>query len=208
MEAHPDWFAATLADEILQHPRREQGVRRELDQLIEPLLEQKDFAGALGQIRLFKQREQMRIAARDLARLCGTDPGFTGGTGTNYRVRAIQPFDLFPQTAHLETVVLLEAAKKSRDSMHGQLMALCGQQVPGDTYRNLRIQPSYSGETFKHIFVPIWLLTYTFGAKTFQVVANGYTGVLAGQYPKSPWKIAFVVLMVLIVLGILIASQN
>jgi hypothetical protein len=39
------------------------------------------------------------------------------------------------------------------------------------------------------------------------VVANGYTGVLSGQYPKSGWKIAFVVLLVLIVLALLIATQ-
>jgi len=66
----------------------------------------------------------------------------------------------------------------------------------------------FKQKAFKHILVPIWLLTYTFGAKSFQVVANGYTGVLAGQYPKSPWKIAFVVLLALVALGILIASQN
>jgi hypothetical protein len=30
-----------------------------------------------------------------------------------------------------------------------------------------------------------WLLTYTYGAKPFQVIANGATGAIAGQYPKS-----------------------
>lgn len=134
-------------------------------------------------------------------------------------LRGVEPFptaDLVPyDTAFLSghvvehyQVVLVEAAKQSRESMHQQLMGICGQRVPGDTHRNLRIQPAYSGETFKHILVPVWLLTYTFGAKTFQVVANGYTGVLAGQYPKSFWKIAFVVLLAIIAIGILIASQN
>jgi hypothetical protein len=79
--------------------------------------------------------------------------------------------------------------------------------VPGDTHRNLRIDPDYSGQTFKHILVPIWLLSYTFGARTFQVVANGYTGALAGRYPKSPWKILFAVLAVLAVI-IIIALLN
>jgi len=88
------------------------------------------------------------------------------------------------------------------------LMALCGQQVPGDTYRNLRIDPAYSGQTFKHILVPVWLLTYTFGARTFQVVANGCTGIMAGRYPKSPWKIALVVLAVILVIALIVLSQN
>ncbi|MCX6551279.1 MAG: zinc ribbon domain-containing protein [Acidobacteria bacterium] len=104
-------------------------------------------------------------------------------------------------------VVLVDAAKQSRDAMHGKLMELCGQQVPGDTFRNLQIEPQYSGETFKHVLVPIWLLTYTFGKKTFQVVANGYTGVIAGRYPKSAWKIFFVVMAVLLVI-LLFALAN
>ena len=105
-------------------------------------------------------------------------------------------------------VVLVDAAKQSRDAMHEQLMTLCGQQVPGDTHRNLRIDPQYSGETFKHILVPIWLLTYTFGAKHFQVIANGYTGVIAGKYPKSFWKIFFVVMAVLLAILLFSVARN
>lgn len=46
--------------------------------------------------------------ARDLALLCGTAKGEAGPRG-NYRLTSVQPFDLFPQTAHVETVVALEA---------------------------------------------------------------------------------------------------
>jgi len=100
-------------------------------------------------------------------------------------------------------VVLLDAAKASRESMHGQLQALCSREVPGDTQRNLEIYPKYSAETFKHILVPVWLLTYTYGRKAWQVVANGFTGEIAGRYPKSPWKIAGAVLLALIVVLII-----
>ena len=79
--------------------------------------------------------------------------------------------------------------------------------MPGDTYRNLRIAPEYSGQTFKHVLVPVWLLAYTYGAKRFQVVVNGYTGAIAGQYPKSPWKILFLVLVVLVILLLVLYSQ-
>jgi len=37
--------------------------------------------------------------------------------------------------------------------MDATLRDLCAAQVPGDTYRNLRIEPDYSAETFKHILV-------------------------------------------------------
>jgi len=127
-----------------------------------------------------------------------------------FPTKELVPYDTAYLSGHVVEhyqVVLVDAAKQSRDQMHRQLLSICGSKVPGDTYRNLRIQPSYSSETFKHILVPVWLLTYTFGRKTFQVVANGYTGVLAGQYPKSGWKIFFLVLFILFVLFLLIASQ-
>ena len=91
-------------------------------------------------------------------------------------------------------VALDEAAQQSREAMDATLRDLCAAQVPGDTYRNLRIDPDYSGETFKHILVPVWVLAYTYGAKAFQVLANGYTGKIDGEYPKSIWKILFVAL--------------
>lgn len=47
--------------------------------------------------------------ARDLARLCTTS-GAGAAPGGPYRLSAIQPFDLFPQTAHVEAVALLELA--------------------------------------------------------------------------------------------------
>ena len=52
-------------------------------------------------------------------------------------------------------------------------------------------------------------MTYTVRRTSFQVVVNGDTGRMAGQYPKSPWKIALLVLLALIVLLIVIlANQN
>jgi hypothetical protein len=83
--------------------------------------------------------------------------------------------------------------------MKHKLYDMCAQQVPGDTHRNLEISPTFSGRTFKHVLVPVWLLTYNYGNKPWQVVVNGYTGRIAGHYPKSPWKIAGLVLLILIV---------
>ena len=57
--------------------------------------------------------------------------------------------------------------------------------MPGDTHRNLNVNSDYSGQTFKHILVPVWLLTYNYGPRTFQVVINGFTGAIAGQYPEE-----------------------
>ena len=95
-------------------------------------------------------------------------------------------------------VVLLDAAQRSQEQMHAKLMALCAQQVPGDTHRNLQIQPNYASRTFKHVLVPIWLLSYNYGAKAYQVIVNGYTGQIAGNRPYSAWKIFFAVVAAII----------
>ena len=105
-------------------------------------------------------------------------------------------------------VVLLDAAKASQEQMTRKLYDLCAAQIPGDTFRNLQIQPTYSGQTFKHILVPVWLLTYTYAAKVYQLIVNGHSGRMAGQYPKSPWKIALIVLGVIILIIIFLLAQG
>jgi hypothetical protein len=106
-------------------------------------------------------------------------------------------------------VVLLEASKNSQESMSRHLFEMAASEIPGDTYRDLQIQPVFSAQTFKHILVPVWLLAYVYGAKSYQVVVNGVTNRMAGQYPKSPWKIALLVLLAMVALLIFVlASQN
>jgi hypothetical protein len=100
-------------------------------------------------------------------------------------------------------IVLFDAAKRSQDAMTEKVRQMCAAQIPGDTHRNLQIRPTYSGQTFKHILVPVWLLTYNFRSKAYQVVVNGVTARMSGQYPKSPWKIALLVLLALIVVMII-----
>jgi len=105
---------------------------------------------------------------------------------------------------------LVAAAKLAREDMDRQMENLCSREVPGDTQRNLSVNSDYSGQTFKHILTPVWLLTYNYGTQNFQVVLNGFTGAIAGKYPKSWVKIFFAVLGGLIALGIvaLVASHR
>jgi hypothetical protein len=88
--------------------------------------------------------------------------------------------------------------------MDAKIENLCAAQVPGDTHRNLQVETDYSGQTFKHILVPIWLVAYNYRASTYQVVMNGYTGAIAGKYPKSWVKITLAVLGGLALAGLLL----
>lgn len=124
-----------------------------------------------------------------------------------FRTTELEPYDTrFLQGFVVEhyQVVLIEAHEHARRRMNAELERLCAAQIPGDTYRNLVIRPEYSGQTFKHVLVPLWLLTYQHRGRPFQVLVNGWSGRLAGRYPKSWWKIGFAVLGAASVLGTLI----
>ncbi|HEV2318661.1 MAG TPA: hypothetical protein VGV18_02860, partial [Verrucomicrobiae bacterium] len=55
--------------EQLSLPRRVEGVRREARRCLKNRLDARDYSGALAELRRLKQRENFRIAARDLGRL-------------------------------------------------------------------------------------------------------------------------------------------
>ena len=131
-------------------------------------------------------------------------------------IRAIEPFptgDLKPYdggyvagwVVERYQIDLIAAAQRARDAMNAQLQAMCAQQIPGDTYRNLAVSPRYSAQTFKHILAPVWLLQYNFRQRAFQCVINGHTGAISGEYPKSPWKIALLVIAAIIVVIIVMS---
>jgi hypothetical protein len=94
---------------------------------------------------------------------------------------------------------LVAAAAHARAAMDAQVRQLCAAAVPGDTQRNLEVETTYSDQRFKHILVPVWLLTYTYGHKVYQVAANGVTGTMAGDRPWSWIKITLLVIVALIV---------
>jgi hypothetical protein len=135
-------------------------------------------------------------------------------------LRQIEPFptttDLVPyNSGYLSGWVveryqidLVAAAQEGRQEMDAELERLCAAQVPGDTHTDLQVQADYSGQTYKHILVPIWLLSYNYGASNFQVVINGYTGTIAGKYPKSWVKITLAVLAGLAAVGIALLLAN
>jgi hypothetical protein len=100
------------------------------------------------------------------------------------------------------------AAHVARKKMDAETERRCAAQVPGDTHRNLSVRTDYSAQTFKHILVPLWLLAYTFHGKSFQVLINGYTGKIAGRYPKSWVKIALVVAAVIALLALFFWFRN
>jgi hypothetical protein len=100
---------------------------------------------------------------------------------------------------------LVGAAERAKVEMDAKVRAACARDIPGDTYRNLEVAATYSGQTFKHTLLPVWLLHYDYSRTAYQVVVNGVTGAIAGEQPYSWIKIFFAALA-LIILAIVIIS--
>jgi len=73
--------------------------------------------------------------------------------------------------------------------------------IGGDRQRISRVDTAVSAVTFKHILLPVWLAAYKYRSKTFRFVVNGQTGAVEGERPYSAWKIAFAVVLGLIIAG-------
>ena len=65
--AHPDWLPL-MAAEALRFSRRKQGLEQEVNRSLRSAFAAGDFGSVLARIREFKEREMLRLGARDLGR--------------------------------------------------------------------------------------------------------------------------------------------
>ncbi len=98
-----------------------------------------------------------------------------------------------------------ECFTEAEQRMKNEIQATVRRDIGGDKQRIDSIDTDFRDLTFKHLLLPIWLLTVNFSGKPFQTFINGTTGEVHGDYPWSKVKIAALVVAALVVLGILIA---
>jgi ribosomal protein S27E len=125
---------------------------------------------------------------------------------------ALEPWDLsrlVPYTPALlagfraegYTVELPEGLQEARAYMDRVIERDVRFAIGGDRQRIEAIDTKVSAVTFKHVLLPVWLAAYKYRGKTYRFVVNGQTGQVQGERPWSAWKIAFAV-----VLGLLVAA--
>jgi DNA-directed RNA polymerase subunit RPC12/RpoP len=101
-------------------------------------------------------------------------------------------------------VELAEGFEDAKQQMASVIDSDVRSDIGGDEQRVHDIQTSYSGITFKHILLPIYLGAYRFNQKVYQVMVNARTGLVQGERPYSFWKIFFFVLSILAVITVII----
>ena len=113
--------------------------------------------------------------------------------------------------SEIYTIDLNEAHNDAMDKMTRDIHNMAERDVlmRYDRARGVRLRTSYYDETYKHIFVPVYSTAYTYKNKHYNVLINGETGKIKGEYPKSPVKIAIIVVLILsVLLGIYLASSR
>ena len=67
-------------------------------------------------------------------------------------------------------------------------------RIGGDKQRVHSVKSRYDAVTYKHLLLPVYLMTYRFKNKPYQIFVNAVTGEIQGQRPYSWVKILMAVL--------------
>jgi LSD1 subclass zinc finger protein len=103
-------------------------------------------------------------------------------------------------------VGLREGFGSAKEVIDAAVRDLICRDIGGDQQRIHHVSTRYSDVKFKHVLLPVWVSAYRYRDKAFRFLINGQTGEVSGESPKSWWKIAFLVLGILIVLFLLLMA--
>jgi len=127
------------------------------------------------------------------------------GQMRGYRLGDLVPYDpAFLAGLHAQAyeVDLETAWEQARKLMRARTKDACQKQASAQRMRNFSMNLDFSDESWRYILLPLYLATYRYGDKVFQVMINGQTGLIAGQRPvdwkKVGWTLAGAFLPVLL----------
>lgn len=136
---------------------------------------------------------------------------------TTKELTSIEPFDLAdvetfkPEYLAGWTTVIYDrpvsdASLVGREKVLRQLRPQMYSMIEiGQEKRNIQIGAgSWSGMSFKHILLPIWIGTYHFKGQEFHLLVNGQTGKVGGEKPRDNFKITFAGLTALVFVALVV----
>lgn len=97
-----------------------------------------------------------------------------------------------------------ECFEQAKSVMSAEIQRTVERDIGGDEQKVSSSRTTWSGLTFKHLLLPIWLLTVTFEGSTYQVMINGATGEVVGERPYSKTKIIATIAAVIAVIVLLV----
>lgn len=117
---------------------------------------------------------------------------------------ALQPYSpafLAGFAAEAYTVPLEDGYAEARAHMDAVIARDVRFDIGGDQQRIHAVDTDISDASFKHILLPVWMAAYKYRGRSFRFVVNGRTGRVQGERPWSAWKIAFAIILGLLLAG-------
>jgi predicted RNA-binding Zn-ribbon protein involved in translation (DUF1610 family) len=98
-----------------------------------------------------------------------------------------------------------QALPEAQQEMEKVVEQTVRSDIGGDRQRVHQLSTRWNYLGFKHILLPIWLLTVMYSNRPFQVAINGLTGEVAGDRPWSKVKLAIAITCaVLVVIAVIV----
>lgn len=116
---------------------------------------------------------------------------------SSYNLTDVVDYDprfLLGWDAEVYSIDLPESARQADADIRRREEYACSSQLGGNVQRNLNVNTQLSNQTFKHILLPLWICAYVYNGKAYRFLVNGQTGRIAGERPKSAWKIALLII--------------
>ena len=86
-----------------------------------------------------------------------------------------------------------ECYPKAQKKMNSEIDTAIRRDIGGSKQRIDSKNTDYQNVAFKYCLLPVWISSFKYDNKLYRFVINGYSGEVVGEYPKSKWKIAFVI---------------
>jgi hypothetical protein len=109
-----------------------------------------------------------KVAPFNLGQLAEYEPGYLAG----WQAKAYD-------------VQLQAGWKIAKEEMRDKAKRACYRDTGSSHVRNFRMTADFADERWRYILLPVYLASYPFDGRTFQVMVNGQTGSVAGQKPVA-----------------------
>lgn len=127
------------------------------------------------------------------------------------RIRALEPWPVEQARAYSPEFVAghlcrtydndaEQSLPEAQQRMESAIESTVRGDIGGDHQRIHQLNTNWNWLAYKHLLLPIWLLTVVYMDKTYQVYINGLTGQVSGDRPWSKVKIIAAILAVLAII--------
>ena len=154
-----------------------------------------DWTPVSGTIRHFHD-DVMVLATDSLPRsICGAITRWDTAALVPYQPEYLSGFH-----AQAYRLNLPQAFPVARGMIDESIRTLIRHDIGGDEQRIDKVDTRYGRFTFKHVLLPAWVSAYRYRDKVYRFVVNAQTGETSGESPLSWWKVAGLVVLLLVIL--------